>query len=269
VSAVQPSFVLSQEELLVLIRLLGTPALPGLSVEALAELPPEQQAEVLTKAERSLKAKQFIRALGEEEVEIDPVVVALVGSCTVPNTSFLATYHTAERVEARYYHIHRPSETIVEHSFPELGFHRFSSVANQDELVEHIAGLLGLRDQAAPPVSPFRIAEETLTQARDIAQQSDVQAVIEHLRAAHLPDMTAQQLAITLCDPVSNGSIVRVDYINPHDREQTEVSGFATLEGPNGLWILRPGYDERPQPVEVSPASAVAVRSQLEQVVKH
>jgi hypothetical protein len=261
------SFVLSHEEILLILHLLEAPALPGLDVEALAGMPREERAQRLSTAERSLKARGFVSVLNDGTVELDPVVVSLVCACTVPNCSFLATTQTSQSSQVRYYHRHRESNTLVEQAFPELGFHEFSSLPTSNSVAERMEAFLGLHHQPSPLGSPFEIPEDTLTRARDIARRSSLEATAEYLRTCGLSEETAHQFALATVNPVRNGSVVRVDYVDQQDRNETKVSGFATLEGPDGIWMLAPVPKDESGKVRAAPASAETTRARLRHLV--
>lgn len=228
---------LGREELALLLRIFRATTLPGLEGNPMAGMTDEQAAAALVAAERSLRARGFIRVLEEEgRIEIDPVVMALVGSCLRPRFSLLVSKVRPEsQPKARYYHV-APNLT-VEHSSPEVGVHEFAGVADPAEMLPRIEGSLGLAGRAALACPSAHLRESALEQVRDKARAGEPEAGLSLLESEDVAADTAGALIESLCRPVSSTSFVRVDYGKP---ESEQVGGFSLLEGPNGLWALTP-----------------------------
>ncbi|HHH40814.1 MAG TPA: hypothetical protein ENK56_02270, partial [Chloroflexi bacterium] len=250
------SSTLGQEELVFLLRLLNARPMPGLGGDPLADLTYQERALVLATAEHSLRARGLLQVGEGGKPRVDAGVVALVGGCSVPDVSFLVTCHTdGGEEEARYYHLHRASRLLVEHTFPQPGVHRFTALRDQDELAARIAEVLRLEDQSSPSCPAGRLRQDALVQAQESGEGiSEIQAF---LTENGLPQVTAGEMAQTLLRPLVNGSLTKFVH------ETDQVQGFATLEGPNGLWLLTPeGTDDTPW-TSVEPMSAREVRRRI------
>lgn len=253
------SFTISNEELFLLGKVLGLKDIPGFEPDIFEGLSQYELGLVLGSAERSLRAREYIHGSEEGAVEIDPVVVALIGSCGIPDVSFLATCTVpGQDTEMCYYHQHQETNTLVEHTFPGPDLHKFEAVDSESEIAERIFHVLKLAEQEAPTCSKGYLQESDLQLAREQIQQQK-SAAYDVLVRAGLSEETAREFYLALSRPMANGSFVRIDH------RSGSIQGFATLEGPNGLWRLSP-QDDTPW-IEIEPASAQALRSELEKMI--
>jgi len=255
------TLTLGREELIFLLRLFHVPTLPELGEDPLAGMSEEQAAAALASAERSLRARGLLRVVEKEKrVEVDPVAMALVGSCLRPRFSLLVSFQIqGGELARRYYHV--ASHLTVEHTSPEIGIDRFIGVAEPSDMFPRIADTLHITDQAALSCPPSRVRESILTQVRDRVRAREVEIAQALLRQEGVPDATAYALIETLAQPISNSSIVRIEGFGSQDKQ---VQGFSLLEGNNGLWALIPDNQEEGDLwVRIEPISAEIVKDRL------
>ena len=254
-------FTVSNDELFFLILLLQLQVFPGFELDEFRGLKERELELIIDTAERSLRAKGYIRGT-EKGVEVDPAVVALVGACSVADISFIVTCtHNDGSTEERYYHIHLESDIIVEHSFPDPDLHTFTELENTHQIATKICAILGIDNQKAPDCPPGRVTESIIDKAKEIVRAGG--SAYELLLQAGVPERTALELSTTIAHPITNGAFVRID----HSTEQ--VHGFATLEGPNGLWKLtREGdlgdeHDNSDSYIQVTPISGTKLKNEV------
>jgi hypothetical protein len=228
---------LGREDLFVLLQIFHAPALPGLEGNPWEGMPAGLAAAALVSAERSLRARGILLVKEDEKrIEVEPVTMALVGSCLKPRYSLLVTSQArGQSLTTRFYHI--APHLTVEHSSPEVGLYQFTGVAEQREMVPRILTSLQLSAPVLLHCPPAQITEATLIQARSQAQAGDTEYVHSLLRNSGVADTTADALATTLANPLMNGSIVKLEYSKP---PQDQAHGFSILEGTNGLWAMTP-----------------------------
>lgn len=235
------TLTLGREELFLLLHIFHVTALPGLEEDPLLGMSEEQAAAAFVSAERSLRARGLIRILEEEQrIEVDPVVMALVGSCLRPEFSLLVSSQTqAGEPGTRYYHI--AAHLTVEHASPETGVHHFTGVGEPEEMLPRVMAFLDLSHQVALQCPASRVRESVLIQVRDRVQGGEAEVAQGLLHKDGVADITAEGLIETLAQPVSNASVARVDYSKAEDEQ---VQGFSILAGSNALWILTPEEGE-------------------------
>lgn len=228
---------LGREELLLLLRIFHAPTLPGLEADPLSGMSAEQVAIALVSAERSLRARGILRFdESQKRIEVEPVTMALVGSCLQPQFSLLVTSRArGEDQKTCFYHV--APHLVIEHSSPDTGVYQFTGVATAKEMLPRIMGTLHLSQLAAWQCPSTRVQESVLLQVRDYAQAGEVEKSRTLLRAAGVADVTAEALIKTLRAPLLNASFVRVEYSQP---EAKQVQGFSILEGTDTLWALTP-----------------------------
>jgi hypothetical protein len=258
--------VLGREELALLLHIFHAPTLLGLDENPLEGMTEEQAAAAMVTAERALRARGLIRILEKENrIEVEPITMALVGSCLQPLYSVrISVQFQGEDLRTRYYHIAR--HLTVEHASPETGLHEFTGVAEVKDMVPRMLAFLRLGDQVAPACAEGRVRESVLSQARDLAGSGNAGAARAALVQDGLAEGTSQALVETLADPLSNSSAIRVEYGEPRSQQ---VRGFSLLEGRNGLWLLVPEEmgDENPE-VMLQPVTASAAHSRLEALLE-
>lgn len=130
------SLSFSQEEVVLLLKILGANTIPGVGQQPFGELDNDTQRHLLASAERTLRSRGLLAVVGER-IQIDRTVVALVGTCAVPKLSWLVTQTRPGHLpENRFYHI---SPTLfVEHTISGPGVHTFTAVVESAQVIERL-----------------------------------------------------------------------------------------------------------------------------------
>lgn len=130
------SLSFSQEEVVLILKLLGTDSIPGVGQHPFGDVAQDVEQHLLASAERTLRARAMISIDGEL-INIDQLVVALIGTCAVPRFSWLVTRTLPKQLpENRFYHI-TPS-MFVEHIISGPGIHTFTAIATQAQTIERL-----------------------------------------------------------------------------------------------------------------------------------
>jgi hypothetical protein len=117
---------LGHSELIYLLWLMKTLALPGIESKSLGDQSNEQLISDLTHAKQSLQARGLI-GLEETDVKINQHAVILVGTCALSKTSLMLESQSKDAT-AKYLSYYFCCEAWVRHSILETGAHNFSLV---------------------------------------------------------------------------------------------------------------------------------------------
>lgn len=256
------SIRLGTEELMFVLWLLNTPTLPGLGANPFGDLPAEQVAVALASAERSLRARRLVGKAKDGSVQMEQVVMALVGTCAVPERSVVLTCEAPDTGRIVHY-FHATELLAVEHSNPEPGVHLFEALPDATAIPGRLGELMHLGQQPAPNAEPAHVTEETLQRATQAARDGPEKALAV-LLSVGLEKRTAGELAAALARTRRRSALASVHHL----REETPASdGFVVLEGPNGLWAMVTTGDDPTAVVNLWPHSAADVRVRLGELV--
>lgn len=257
------SIRLSAEELVMLLWLLNTPTLPGLGDNPFAGWTEREIAIALASAERSLRARRFISKTSEGQIQMEQVVMALVGTCAAPEVSVVLSCETPERGRFVHY-FHATSLLAVEHTNPEPGIHLFEALEGKQAILKRLEALLALSGQSAPPARPGQITLATLQEATRAAQEGAEKAQIV-LESQGLDAQTAGALGETLARVRRRSALAVIHGL----REKNPRSdGLVILEGPNGLWALQAEGEQPQSPAHIWPQTAVQIRQRLQELLE-
>jgi hypothetical protein len=252
---------LSTEELMLVLWLLNTPTLPGMGPNPFGDWSAEQIGAALASAERSLRARRLVSKAEDGTIQMDQVVMALVGTCAVPEFSLVLTSEAPDTGRIVHY-FHATHLLAVEHSNPEPGVHLFEALSGAEAIVERIGELMQLADQPAPNAKPAQVPFATLEQVTQLVLE-DPQKAMTTLLNAGMDERTASELINTLGCVRRRSALASVRHL----REATPASdGFIVLEGPNGLWAMQMVEDDHPV-TKIWAISAADVRIKVKELV--
>jgi hypothetical protein len=252
---------LSTEELMLVLWLLNTPTLPGMGPNPFGDWSAEQIGAALASAERSLRARRLVSKAEDGTIQMDQVVMALVGTCAVPEFSLVLTSEAPDTGRIVHY-FHATHLLAVEHSNPEPGVHLFEALSGAEAIVERIGELMQLADQPAPNAKPAQVPFAALEQVTQLVLE-DQQKAMTTLLNAGMDERTASELINTLGRVRRRSALASVHHL----REATPTSdGFVVLEGPNGLWAMQI-IGEESSTVKLWPISAADVRLRVRELV--
>jgi len=132
---------LSQEELLYLLSLFNTPLIPGLDPAILQGASEREIAIAVDVAARALIARGLVIPKENGKVDLNEVVVALVGTCAFPSFSVVLDLVTPLMRQSVFWH--GTQNLIIEHSQPMPAIHKFRALAKDSDLVAQIVAWLG------------------------------------------------------------------------------------------------------------------------------
>lgn len=257
-----PEISLSQEELIYLLMLMKTPSIPGLEAQPMVNLGKEQTNLLLAAAERSLLARGFIHVEKGKTVGIDQVILALVGSCAVPEFSVLVSASFG-RSKPQSQFFHAAQKMAVEHTITEPGLHHFIAWKKPTDFLPRIKIFLRLINQPAAPGSSLQLSPDAFQKASDTAIKSPSEAAAL-LQSSGINHQNAENLAVALAGPVSNSSVVVIDFTKS---DHPTPEGIALLEGTKEIWSMQFKSQNGLSVVNLEPTSAVEVYDQLSELL--
>jgi hypothetical protein len=256
-----PEISLSQEELIYLLMLMKTTSIPGLEAQPMVNLGKEQTNLLLAAAERSLLARGFIHIENGKTVGIDQVILALVGTCAMPEYSVLvSTSFGRSKQQSQFFHA--AQKMAVEHTITRPGLHHFIALKKTMDFLPRIKIFLRLSNQPAAPGSSIQLSPDTFQKAGDMAiqSQSDAIALLQTLGIDH---QNAERLAVALAGPVSNSSVVAIEFAKS---DHPTPKGMALLEGSKGIWSMQFQSQNGSSIVNLVPTSADEVYDKLSEL---
>ncbi|HOH20162.1 MAG TPA: hypothetical protein PLS77_14010 [Anaerolineaceae bacterium] len=231
------SIALSQEELYVVLAYLKLPRILGLDLSRFAELPEDNLAMILGVAERGLISRGFLEANKQGQLELIPVVQAMIGACASPQkTLIIKTTYPHLPAEELYYHVSRKMHII--HMVPMTGVHQFIMVKDQTALLHSAYFSIKLTQQYSEAQLSALLIDDDIALARKAGSTDDAARILNS--KYQLDSMFSLAFSQSLVNPVQN---ILVLYVRQDAYDQGSVSGFTILEGENHLWLLTPKED--------------------------
>lgn len=254
-----PSLTLSHEEVVLLLRLLGAPTMPGIGENPLTGLTPEQSQLVLSSAERSLKARQIITVNADNSINVERFALALVGPCVMPELSVIATCNLKSRPpEPLYFHL--AQRMVVEHAITGPGLHTFAALLNRQVLLERLVSFLYLQSQIQLTTSTGTISVKLLGQAVELAGEGNIDTTTI-LREGGLSDELSSILSKDLANLLANLGVV---VINHQLEGNDHIKGISLLASTRTIWQLNNVSEPGESIISIQSVSATEIKTQLE-----
>lgn len=254
-----PSLTLSHEEVVLFLRLLGAPTMPGVGENPLAGLNPEQSQLILSSAERSLKARQIITVNPDKTITVERFALALVGPCVMPEFSVIATRTFKDTLPETLY-FHAAQRMVIEHTITGPGLHTFTALLDRKVLLERLVNFLKIQTQSQVtsqvgilPVTLLRQVVKSTpnngTNVNTLLQQSGVSTELSSVLSQDFTNL------------IANLGVVVID----HQAEGKEQSnGLALLQSESTFWQLDNNVPQTDQEmVSIRSISAADILTQL------
>ncbi len=220
------SVVLSREEVLAILHLIGLATIPGLGEEPLPNLSPEQQAISLIVAERALRARGLAAINAEGRLLVQTTVLETLGVCAFATRSVYVTQMVAPSGGAAQLIGHRRAEAWVVHTRPELVLHAFQRTDSWPKVMEQIITFCGWPGQSAGAEFRLTVANSTLKTIRELAAQGQVDRANALLLAARQDAEAAKKLVDLLSQP---HFVTVVQWITPESSDAIAVQSITIL----------------------------------------
>jgi hypothetical protein len=210
-------------------------------------------------AQVSLAERRLLSVLSDGSICMEQRVAELVGTCGFSEATFMLTYTGSDgSVSGHHFHVIRQS--AVELVLSQAGEITCQlSGLDTRSVLDRVAGIFRLGDQAAPLLPSGRLTGRHLNRARQVAEETGAWAAELYLVSAGLCRETAAGLAVTLARPLGKGTLVAVAGAHA----DVGIDGVGLLEGENGLWLLR----ESSRWVDLIPCTGQALREFIRSIM--
>lgn len=191
---------LSREEVLVILNLIGTRALPRLGEEPIPGLTDEQRAFALIVAERALRARGLATINEEGKLLIHSDILRMVGFCALSTHSIFVTAVESVSGIGSQLVAHLYEAGWVLHLRPDPVLHTFELGEKIESLVERIAIFAGWTSVPHRDKFAITVAKPILARVREMAD-SNPRSAIKLLVSEGNDPHTSQQLVDLLAQP--------------------------------------------------------------------
>ena len=229
------SFLLSREELILLLDLLEVAAIPGLDSDPLGALNDEQRSLAFIWAGRALRARE-LAAVGEDgSLLVDEQVLTAVRTCAHAQTAIHVYHWSAPGETPSRFFGYLANETIVTHTRPEDVLHRLSVLPSPQALIEAVTAVCHCH--AIPETTPahYQIARASFVQARERAEAQEVDAAQAALRQGGIPQDAAEALTAVLSG-TPRMSIWQI--ITQAENGERQTAEYTLLQQGQPAWLI-------------------------------
>ena len=164
------NFLLSREELILILKILKTDYLPGIDVDPIKGLTKDQIGIGILYAERSLRARELARIMPDGNLAINDALLKAVAVCAFPNRSIYLHHFPADDLPVLGFG-HMFDEAVIVHTLPEVGLHLFSILPNHISLVQQLMIHSKSTELQKFSADPIKISGITLSQTQEQARK--------------------------------------------------------------------------------------------------
>jgi hypothetical protein len=229
------SFLLSREELILLLDLLEVVTVPGLDPDPLGELSDEQRALALIWAGRALRARG-LAAIGDDgSLLVDKKLLTAVSTCAFWEAT-LNVYHWSApgRAPIRFFGCVQNGH-VAAHTRPEDVLHRFSTLSSAEALVEAATAVCQCQDFLNSSSVQHQLSLDLFVQARESAEAQETNAAQEALRQGGIPEDTVQALTAVLSG-ASRMSIWQI--VKRGENGDPQTHDYTLLQHEQTAWLI-------------------------------
>lgn len=252
------NLLLSREELLLVLKLLGVETIPGLDADPQGALDAGQQAVALRVAERALRARA-LADVRDGQVALHNALISAVGTCAFPQRTVFVYHWPAGGEEAIRYFGHLRGDEVVVHTRPADVLHLFSRMPSAGYFAEQMLAACAVT-AAEPAVSGgFTLASAAFTRLRQLAEGGSTQAALDLLRQTGIDATGAGALVATLAHNPA------VSIVQMRKQQDGAVAGqeFTLLQNSQHAWLVQLDASATERPLQVQPASRQTVERLL------
>lgn len=193
--------ILSRDEVMVILKLIGAVTLPGLDEEPIPGLTEEQQALALIIAERALRARGLAMMTERGKLLVQAAVLRLVGICALANRSIFVTTVASESGAAMQLIAHPYDSYWVLHTRPSPTLHSFQLVEGTTRLVEMITTITEWPTTCTEQKWMLELPSNLLESVGKLARDGNYMAAVDGVVAAGNEDVASKQLVELLAQP--------------------------------------------------------------------
>lgn len=199
-----PAFLLSKEELTLLLRLLDTNFILGLDPDPLGALTEQQQAVGLIGAERALRSRQLAMLDEKGSLKVQNDLLQVVGTCAYPHKSLAIHYFSeVNSTPSRYFFYWRNDKSAVVHTIPQDALHLLALLEDETALLNAAVSVCQCNVASKDGMVDINLTSEVLTAVRSIAMKGDAESATKLLIENNVNRESAVALIKLLSAPYS------------------------------------------------------------------
>lgn len=252
------NILLSREELLLVLKLLGVEAIPGLDADPQGAWDAGQEALALRVAERALRARA-LADVRDGQVALHNALISAVGTCAFPHKTVFVYHWPAGGEEAIRYFGHMRGDEVVVHTRPADGLHLFSRLPSAGYFTDQLLTACAVTADKPALSGGFTLASAAFTRLRQLAEGGSTQTALDLLRQTGLDAVGAEALVATLAHAPA------VSIIQMRKQQDGAVAGqeFTLLQNSQHAWLVQPNTGTAERPLHVQPTSRQTVERLL------
>lgn len=168
------SFFFSREELLLLLTLLQSGPLPGMSSSLYENLTPEQLSMCLDVAGRALRSRSIARIEPDGQFRVRKDILEVVGACAYPEGTLVTTVAVSPEGNRATFFAHHRKDRFVLQTSPEPELYRFQAYETEMAALRAIAQVCGLPKTVSTISEPVFTTQQTVSLVRSAVEAGRV-----------------------------------------------------------------------------------------------
>ncbi|MFZ2488792.1 MAG: hypothetical protein WAZ19_11775 [Anaerolineae bacterium] len=234
--------VLSRDELVLVLSLLGVTTLPGLGGDPLGDLDAPRAAMSAVVAARGLRARDLARVRAEDgSLLVHVGVLGAVNACTAPDAALFVFHWAGEETEPQRWFGYRRGASCVVHRPLEDVLHRFTVLAASEQLVEQALATCQVQADEQPVDGVIDIKGSDFARLRQLAGTGAGDQALALLAAAAAPPRLALALVKTLA---ASPQVSILQLFTRAEDGATHQQDFTLLQNGSALWLMTPVTDD-------------------------
>ena len=257
------SFLLSREELTLLLDLLEATSITGLDSDPLGELNDDQRALAFIWAGRALRARELATVGDDGSLLVNEQLLTAV-STSVYWTTAINVYHwSAPGQTPMRFFSYAGNGQVATHTRPEDVLHRLSVLPSSEALVEAITAVSQCQAIPEAPFVEYELSRNLFVQARELAEAQDGEAAQKILLQDGIPLETAQAITAVLSGKPRMSIWQLVSRVENEDAITHE---YTLLQQDQAAWLISLSPEENK--LHIQNVSTVALQELLNQHLK-
>jgi hypothetical protein len=244
------SFVLSRDELLVVLSLLQAQTLPGVDADPLGPRDAGQQALALAVAERGLRARGLARRRADGQLILRRDLISTVGVCAYAQSSISVHHWPSGGQEPLRFFGHVRGAEVSAHSRPEDVLHVFTQLPGREQLIDRLLAVIDFEDVIDGDAPAVTLSRQEFVQVREAAAAGAL--------AGGSVAAPAGLAAAWAADP--QVTLIQTIKATPGAVEQHDAT---LIRGANGVWWVMPTGTAEDSPVALTSIGTQELRKAL------
>lgn len=254
------SFLLSREELILLLDLLEAAVIPGLDPDPLGELNDDQRALALIWAGRALRARELATVSDDDSLLVDEKLLTAVSTCAYWKTAVNVYHWSAPGQTPTRFFGYTGNGQVATHTRPEDILHRLTVLPSTEALVDAITAVSQCQAVPETPTVPYKLSRELFVKARELAEAQETEAAQTALHQGGLSQDDAQAVTAVLSG-TPRMSIWQL--VSHEENGNTHTHEYTLLQQNQTAWLISLSAEENK--LQIQRVSTVVLQELLSQ----